>query len=341
MSEIGSKEIGSEFWNVPVTEVRNNLFPAFTQWFLSGRSALKGIIKKLGSGKRVALPSWCCESIIKPFMDAEYDVHFYPVFFFGSKLIQEIDLNSDVLLVMDYFGYAGESPDLKNYKGIVIRDLTHAIFSEQRTDADYYFGSLRKWCGVWTGGFAWTRDGHSLPMGDEASEEYISLRTNAMEHKALYINGKKDDKGYLKQFDEAELSLDDIGVMGASERDIKLAHKLDVENMKTRRRANAEVLMRSFPEWLIFSKISSKDTPMFVPVIVPNGCRDELRKYLIKHEIYCPVHWPVSEYHKLEDQTVYLYDNELSLVCDQRYSEEDMNRVVATIKDFMEDQGWH
>ena len=75
---------------------------------------------------------------------------------------------------------------------------------------------------------------------------------------------------------------------------------------------------------------------MFVPVLVPYGKRDELRKYLIENEIYCPVHWPESKYHKLDERTEYIYQNELSLVCDQRYTESDMNRIVEVIKTYME-----
>ena len=78
---------------------------------------------------------------------------------------------------------------------------------------------------------------------------------------------------------------------------------------------------------------------MFVPVLVPDGKRNELRRHLINNEIYCPIHWPVSEYHmggshKLDDKTENIYANELSLVCDQRYIEEDMNRMVDVIREF-------
>lgn len=41
-------------------------------------------------------------------------------------------------------------------------------------------------------------------------------------------------------------------------------------------------------------------------------------------------------YHNLDKKTEHIYKNELSLICDQRYTEEDMNRIVETIKAFME-----
>lgn len=332
-------EIGSEFWDVPQTNTTNSLFPKSTQWFLSGRSALQAIIKELGEARSVSLPSWCCDSMVKPFVDAHYVINFYPVVF-EDGLVQELEANADVLFVMDYFGYTAPdpapAPDLSNHNGTVIRDVTHSIFSSTCSDADYYFGSLRKWCGVWTGGYAWTKDGHKLEMGAVDEGQYVDLRQQAMEQKREYIEGAHADKGYLKVFDATEDCLENVGIAPAAERDVWLAQHLDVERTKSRRRANAELLRSVFQDWLIFPNRSLTDTPMFVPVLVPDNKRDALRSHLINHEIYCPIHWPVSGYHKLNERTAHIYKNELSLVCDQRYTEDDMNRMVKAIKAFME-----
>lgn len=81
--------------------------------------------------------------------------------------------------------------------------------------------------------------------------------------------------------------------------------------------------------------MSDNDVPLFVPILVKKGYRDSLRNYLIAHQIYCPVHWPVSEYHRevTKDGRI-IYEEELSLVCDQRYSIADMKREIKTIKQF-------
>ena len=335
------KEIGSEFWNVHTLEVVSTFFPKETQWFLSGRSALQAIIVELIGKKTVAMPSWCCDSMVKPFVDAGIKVHFYPVFYKQGKIFIDILFYCDILLLMDYFGYTDETPDLSGYNGVVIRDVTHSVFSKSYTDADFYFGSLRKWCGFWTGGFAWTKDGHQFEIAEGDDKGYTLIRKKAMDMKACYINGLLDkngnmvhDKGYLNVFDEAEELLEDIGVVAAAERDIAYAQKLDVSFIKMQRRKNAKVLMQAFPDQLLFPILKETDCPMFVPILVPYGKRNELRRYLIQHDIYCPVHWPVSKYHTLNERTKIIYDNELSLVCDQRYTEEDMFRIVETIKAF-------
>lgn len=326
-------EIGSEFWSVPVAEAGNGLIPDSAQWYISGRSALQAVIEALHGVHSVAVPAWCCDTMVKPFVDAGLEVRFYPVYW-RNGLVQEPRLDCGALFLMDYFGYSGQCPEIGNYPGAVIRDVTHSILSSTYSNADYSFGSLRKWCGVWTGGYAWTGDGRRLKAGNEEGRAYATLRQQAMLQKDEYIRGVRSDKGYLSMFAEAEAQLEDAGIVAAADRDVRAARRLDVGYIKDRRRKNAAVLREAFPDRLIFPRMKETDCPLFVPVLVPDGRRDALRRYLIRHEIYCPVHWPVSEYHRLDGETEKLYQNELSLVCDQRYTEADMRRMVDTIRMF-------
>lgn len=321
------KEIGSEFWSVPTEDRKNNLFHNDTSWFLSGRSALQSIISE-SKIKTIALPSWCCDSMIKPFLDAGVKVSFYPVYF-DNTLIQDFsNVKAEAVLIMDYFGYKGFC-DFKELDLTVIYDATHSVFSTPVIKADYYFGSLRKWAGFWTGGFAYPVNGVS-----NVDEKYISLRKEAMIQKELYISGDTSSKGYLNIFNEAEELLENAAVYAASPRDIEMAQHLDIDFIKSRRRENARVLLEEVHDMAMFSTMSETDCPLFVPILVPDGKRDALRKHLIEKEIYCPVHWPISDLHKLTDQTRYIYDNELSLVCDQRYTVSDMKRIIEAIKEF-------
>lgn len=321
------QEIGSEFWDVPLGK-ENNLFPGDTQWFLSGRSALSSILKQT-SISSVALPSWCCDSMILPFLKAGVRVEFYPVFFDNGLVTDLSNIHTDAVLVLDYFGYTQKEHGTTS--GVVIRDVTHSVFSKRYKDADYYFGSLRKWAGFWTGGFGWGFQGQKKPE----DMHYVQLRNRAMEEKSQYILGQSDSKEYLKVFAQAEQWLDDKHDAGAADRDVELAAKLDIDFMKNRRRTNAQHLLEAFSEWAIFPAMAEEDCPLFVPVLVPDGQRDALRKYLISKEIYCPVHWPLSEYHKIAPECRALYENELSLICDQRYTLQDMDRLIETVHEFL------
>ena len=331
------KEIGSEFWDVsPLCDTENNIFPSKTQWYLSGRTALSAIIQDLKGVKSVALPSWCCESMIKPFIDANIKVLFYPVIF-DKRLIQTPRLDCDAILIMDYFGYTDSDINLGDYKGIVIRDLTHSIFSKTYTDSDYYFGSLRKWCGVYTGGFAWTKDGHKLQETAKTNEHYIKLRREAMGLKQDYIKDISTTKNaYLDKFAAAETILETNSSKGAADMsDISSVRKIDIKNMAKIRRENATVLKKSLSNLTLFDG-NAKDCPMFVPIHINANKRDALRKKLTENNIYCPIHWPISKYHKLEPNEQYLYKNTISLVCDQRYSTKDMDKIVSVILNYLE-----
>lgn len=303
-----TKEIGSEFWDVPVCEQENAIFPDGTKWFLAGRTALAYIIQDCEI-KSVAMPKWCCSSMIAPFEKSGVEVCFYDSF---------PDQDKDCIFLMDYFGFHQGITVPSSYKGIVIRDVTHSIFSRNYDDADYYFGSLRKWAGFWTGGFAWGNWKKELQI-PSADQHYVELRKTAMEQKKKYIFGDIDNKDYLKIYAEASEYLDSCEICSADEADIYAAKHLDVNTIIKKRRENALTLLQSVNG--LFS-LEENDCPLFVPIKVND--RDELRNYLIEKDIYCPVHWPEYD----------LDSQELSLVCDQRYDINDMNRICDAIKKY-------
>ncbi len=327
-------EIGGDFCTVPTAATENGCFPGDTCWFGSGRSALACVIDQIQKQyevRSVAMPAWCCDSMIKPFVDAGMEVRFYPVYPEGGRLVQRPDeaATCDMLFLMDYFGYRGgsEAPDVP---GIRVRDLTHSVFSGAYGDAQYYFGSLRKWAGFHTGGFAWGLEHADLP--EDAA--YIALRQQAMERKDQYLSGAVEDKQHLQIFREAEELLERHEICGASQRDMVLARQMDVAQIKRRRRENAAILLEAFSQIAVFSELGDEDCPLFVPILVPDGKRDELRQYLIENRIYCPVHWPLTVYHAPDEKSAVLYSRSLSLVCDQRYSTQDMLRIAETVARF-------
>lgn len=73
-----------------------------------------------------------------------------------------------------------------------------------------------------------------------------------------------------------------------------------------------------------------KDAVPYIAVIIIGKRRDYVRKAFTKNNVFCPVHWPwVSE--DLNGRNV-LYESELSLVCNQRYSEDDMKFILEILE---------
>lgn len=307
------REIGSEFWDIPLLNIENDFFPKETVWLLSGRTALELIVIDSGI-KSVSMPTWCCKSMVDPFVKHGVKVSFYE---------NEPNKNFDAIFVIDYFGFTDQIEVPRNYKGVVIRDVTHSLFSKYYDDADYYFGSLRKWAGFITGGFAWGAWKKKLLL-QQCDTKYVSLRKKAMKQKASFIRGETNNKEYLSVFKEANDYLLLCEICSAFGDDIYAAKHLDIERMRMIRRTNAAVLIKRVG---CLFEMKENDCPLFVPI--KTAKRDQLRKYLIDNNVFPPVHWPGSD----------LGGNELSLVCDQRYDENDMNYICDLIENFYENEG--
>lgn len=328
------KEIGSYQSNIVLQDTNNGFFDDDLAWFISGRSALDFIINDIKSKreiKKAALPSWCCDSMISPFVRNGIDVVFYDVTIKDGKLIKKIDIDADVLLNIDYFGF--EHNEISS-PGIVISDITHSVFTEKDVRSDYTFCSLRKWAGFVTAGFAWAKNGFSIIAEKGINKEYVDIRKKAMNEKEDYLANISSSKDYYSTFVKTEEQLDSLfGYLGTSE-DINDAKYLNVDFLVNRRKENARVLLDEFKDLAIFKEVKDNDCPLYFPIIVPNGEKEELRKYLVSKNIYCPTHWQLTDLHNISEDARYIYENELSLICDQRYSTEDMKFLVNEIKGF-------
>ncbi len=337
-------EIGSEFWN---TEPLSG----DTKYLLCGRTALDFIIKDILKTKKansVMLPSYCCHTMIEPFIANGIKVRFYDVCFDTQKgLYADIPKSeeNEIFYYMTYFGfsYLGgiELAKIRKNYSVIIDDRTHSWLSDERnSDCDYYFVSYRKWSGFSGMAKAVKTSGvfGEIPKG--TNEKYISMRKKAFELKKQYMEMKTNDKSeFLDLFGKAEELLEtDYAGYSTSDECFRELAEFDTEKVKVIRRNNARTLIEGLKNIkeinLIFDTLSKGDTPLFVPIYVGKN-RDKLRNFLIENSIYCPVHWPVSEYHnEISERVREIYKGELSIVCDQRYGTEDMLRTVSIIKEF-------
>lgn len=333
------REIGSEFWQqyAPVSvEIADN-----EAILLSGRTALRFIIEDIYKNKdvrKVLMPEYCCDSMIFPFVQSGIAVEFYQVHRDGLNF--PYDNDADIIFLIDFFGYVNDQNEEiarnEKQKGkIVIYDATHKLDGNKAVEAfaDYMFCSYRKWfyCNYakvvkYQGVFAGT---DTLVW----HEKYIKLRNDAAREKEKYISGLIHDKRqFLADFGAAEQILDKDywGYTGE-------AVVADQENIISRRRENAAYLLKELIKIsairLWRSELGDDDTPLFVPILVDPHIRGDLRSYLISRQIYCPIHWPRSSYHGAENE---LYETELSLICDQRYSLDDMKHMVCVIKEYFD-----
>lgn len=358
-SDRKNREIGSSFWE---TEWGGNGLkvlnaqtcnPVFS---LSGRTSLLQIIEDVKSCRDVRtamLPSYCCDSMIEPFIRSGIQVEFYPVVADenGLKAVFQRTLAPDIVLSMSWFGTGNgkrnaleEAVKSISPETIIIRDATHSLLSEEADSGacDYIFASVRKWTGTKGAGVI-IKSPEKMEPYTENNTAFSKTISEAMDLKKSYIAGESSSKdGFLRLYAEGESILDwDYAGYGADESDVRAISELNEDYIIQIRKRNFSILASRGDMFHrkgitpLIKGLKDGEVPLFYPVILGNKFeRDRLRRYLIDSEVFCPVHWPVTEMHTLSEAEKAIYDRELSIVCDQRYDEEDMERVVDLIYKF-------
>ena len=330
-------EIGSEFW--PAQKAGD------VRYLLTGRTALEFIIRDIlaeNDIKSVLMPSYCCHTMIMPFVLHGIDVRFYDVFYDGELCVDlPVPRDKEIFFLIHYFGYEkleGLENIRKNWETI-IEDQTHTWLTNKKSEADYTFASYKKWFEVSGIAKATKRSGRFIDIPLSEYHAFNDLREKAFALKKQYIeNGKGEKNEFLNLFNQAEELIEtDYCSYRPSADAVEQMLLLDIEELAATRRRNAAILIDGLKEIYgikVIWELGVKDVPLCVPILVPNG-RSELRTYLINNDIFLPVHWPLSDYHKgITDRARMMYNQELSVVCDQRYRSEDMMRIIDTISDY-------
>lgn len=337
-------EIGSEF-ELSNLDCYDN-FPEINsivdyRLVFSGRTAIELVLINEPNIRSALLPSYCCSSMLEPFVKRGIDISFYNVYYKeGIAIDLEIDKNVDCILWCNYFGFNTPMPNLDkfiNEGGIVIEDITHSFLSDNNYNAQshYLVASLRKWTSVYSGGYIVSRvkklKTNNLRSPDQT---FLEEKKLAMTMKSEYLNGNNDIQKdeFLRLFSKTNERLkENYSKVSIDEYSKYFLKSADYDRLRDLRRSNANVLYKelsSCKDIKFLYPIDEMDCPLFVPIILDSEIRNYLRKELIKNHIYCPIHWPRPEYGCESN----LYDLELSLVCDHRYGHNEMQTIAKVIK---------
>ena len=354
-----SFEIGSTFWeyDLETTENKNSFWwqtKSVNKIFLkSGRNAIKALCRIVDSTNRVVLvPSYTCETVIEPFLDEGWHIHYYKIdkdlcinIDYLEKLVAET--SPKMIFVHSYFGFSfnqGEIEALEKFskQGIEIaEDMTQSLFSEQRLPfADYYIASFRKFLAIPDGGVLISRK--SIPnLGIQECDNAISkIAFEAFDEKRRYFETLKSDiKDSFREKYETLKNLigDNNKLREISDVSLKLILSCDKKNLSLKRTANYLYLLNGISNIQsvtpITKEISSGETPLYLPVYT--NYRRELQSILAKNNIYCPVIWPRSNYISINDNDVsFMYEHMLCFPIDQRYDSNDMQKVIDLLKNY-------
>lgn len=340
-------EIGSEFWK------RKNYFIKGNETlFQSGRTALEAIIRDAIKNYAVTsaiLPSYCCDSMIEPFIRNNISVRFYEISFGSDNQLRAVlpeAREHEIILFMTYFG-ASELNELEqseiNKWAVSIEDRTHSCFSGvSGYKATYSFESYRKWFAL--DGLAVARKNIGrIAEPHIPNYRFSELRNTGFDLKSRFMDGeniKKQDFLDLFSLAGQALAEDYIDKSPTANAIIDYYEIIcNIGEIREIRKRNAEILRQGIEDITQINVLTdnshNQDCPLFLGISVNDGYRNQLREYLIKNHIYCPVHWPVTAYHEgLTRNEQVVYSKTLSLICDQRYSVEDMLRFANCIQEF-------
>ncbi len=349
-------EIGGEFWldNLPGEE--NQHIPDWINKFgniamtSSGRGAIFLLLNEISPLKKTALlPVYTCDSVIVPFIANGYTCSFYDI---NSDLSPDIkDINSDnfgIFLHNGYFGFPTNNnlativKKFKENQTIIVEDITHTLFSDYSKfdDNDYYIASLRKWMPLPSGGML-ASPKSNIKNKPLTNEYFAEIRKTAILAKSKYVNGDNQTlkPECMKQIAIGERFLNEnLNAYNIDSTSMALLNMADIDIIKQQRRANYSVLAAGLMDCNymqpIFRLLPDGICPLFYPIYIKEN-RKEIQQKLIEQKIYCPIHWPVSEYIDIEKykNAAKIYDTVLSIPCDQRYNTEDMEKIIAVMRD--------
>lgn len=329
-----SKVIGGEF-SISEEQLFKNECVDIKIDTSSGRTALFFILEhiaKKNKNNKILLPSYLCDSITKAVIDAGWEYDFFQI---DENL--RIDLSKlynlsqySTILLINYFGMIDlkdditflkkQSPDL-----IIIEDDVQAFYELNNSIADYSFCSLRKWFPCPDGALVLPRD-VICSKHKKAKWSQYKLAGNLLKSYSSFI----DDCVALDLLNKGEQLLEEDYICEASDASKIIYSNLNFNEIANKRKNNAIVLHNELEKIGINHMYNKESVPLFIPIFVKD--RDKLRKIYFDNNIYTPKHWPKTN-DVLNGQCT-LYDNELSLICDQRYNEKDMLTQIRILKDF-------
>ena len=346
-------EYGSEFaWVEPLSvPYQEPILPQGTVLFGSGRQALVAVLKSGATNRgwrRCLVPTYICQSVVEAILEAGLECLPYPDCPISTEPPKWEGLRpSDCVLVVNHFGW--RLPEISHRvletPAGLIEDHTHDPWSHWATHspADYCIISLRKTLPLPDGGAAWSPKRNPLdsPASEDPCHQHAALgKLSAMFLKAEYLAGRAIEKELFRSLQvEGEKRLTAKTISAPIALTPYLLERFPWKRWREMRASNAG--------YLIHQLAGTKGLEVLNPTVTRDHCpfgvllrcpdervRDSLQKHLIERSMYPAVLWPEHPHMSNDSQAVALARRTLFLHADFRYDQDDLDRVVAAIREF-------
>lgn len=344
------KEYGSDFHRCDHDfRGTSNYFDVIgcTRLFACGRHAIDVIVKQEG-WKRIWTPAYFCYNVIGHIRGTGIEVMLYddsPLRMNDDEVVRRLPYKEgDVLLRTQYFGLRG----WRSNEGIsvpVIEDHTHDLISDWaiRSDADWCFASLRKILPVAAGGILWSPKGKQLPDGIRTTDEcekMARIRYEAMDMKREYLrsplSGVSDKDSFREKYIDSEECIDTLALSGIDHESEEITRAMNIKMWTDLKHNNWLQAVGKLDKRIHVLGIEKGYNwhPFSLTLLMESAKeREKMRSYMIHHQIYPAILWRMpndSEFAEAKD----LSERILSVHCDIRYNQEDIEQLCNLINGF-------
>lgn len=305
-----------------------------------GRQCIEVLIQR-NRWKRLWMPEYFCYNIIEYLQkNTGIDISFYTDYPGNDddKVISNLTFREgDVLLRMNYFGLRSFR-STKDIPVPVIEDHSHDLVGDwaMNSDADWCIASLRKIIPIPEGGIVWSPKNNKLIfhlVQTAINNDLAQKRWRAMEEKGQYLRGIIDDKELFRSlYIETEEALDELDISLIDEKSRHYLESFDLGNWNITKKKNWEILSRldSNTGVQVVRQESENLTPFSLVLLFGDETnRERVRKKLIESSVYPAVLWYVPD--GAHDEVRSFSKRMLSIHCDARYGENDIEELYNTI----------
>ena len=292
----------------------------------TGRNALEYILRSIGVVKGIFLPYYTCEVVLEPLKKLHIPWVFYHT---NSRFEIEDDIcpqNGEYIIANNYFGIKDSYiyKLAEKYGEHLIVDCAQALFAKPIPGIKCFF-STRKFVGVADGGVAYL--GSTKPSSVTVTEMECTVDHDSH----LFKRKEFGAEAGFADYQENETKLNKQPIRWMSDTTRRILDHIDFDKVIARRRKNFSLLHNALKgkNALVLPDIDTFACPMVYPFVT--RIDRNLRKELIDNKVFVARYWPnVHQLGKYETE-YQMASRVIPIPCDQRYGEEEMNRILEII----------
>lgn len=288
----------------------------------TGRNCLEYILRARRY-KKVYVPYYTCEAVMEPVNKLGISYEFYHIDVHLEIKDRFTLKENEALLYTNYFGlkqrYVEQLATKVGSKLIV--DNTQAFFAKPLEGIDTFY-TCRKFFGVPDGAYLYCKRELDVDIVQDYSYDRVVHLMKRIDLSA--------EEGF-HDFRRVEDVLENQPIRIMSRLTQRIMRSLDYEVVAEKRRCNYYILYEAL------SKENNLELPLendAVPMAFPYFVSIKgLREKLIENKIFVPRYWPNVLERTATDDIDYLLAYQMQpLPIDQRYGEDDMNRIISIVK---------